>query len=462
MAYIVFFGMFWSIYVLRTKGMQATFLRVWIPLFLSMPTSFWVNIPSLPDPNFMQAAILPMLALLVLAIGPSLTQLGRMEILIITYMLIRVIADYLSRGYSDAQNYAFYVLSALIGPFLLGRYVIDSRRMDIATARAIVGMFLLFFPMFLWELKAWVSPIYKVLSPFFPNAFSGLSIRWGIARTAGTFEHPILACIMVTAAYRLHRWLTWNGQWSGKQQGIFGWWQSRTQKLRIPLETQISIALIFMALMTISRGPWIGGFAAAAVVAAGNLKNRKKGLLMAVAILGVGAVTAKFALDAYTTPAVGEALSGEAQTMVYRKEMIERYKEYLFQKPFQGWGLTTVPKIAGMESVDNAFFLMALQHGLFAPIVFALIFTYAILSQLKFALKAPVGHSPIGFTFAGIYLMCFISFMTVYMGAQTEPLLFLMLGWGESIKRRPHIEGKHNAGAPAQNLNASPFKRILV
>ena len=32
--------------------------------------------------------------------------------------------------------------------------------------------------------------------------------------------------------------------------------------------------------------------------------------------------------------------------------------------------------------------------------------------------------------------MCFIAFLTVYMGSQTEPMLFLLLGWGESIKRR--------------------------
>lgn len=95
-----------------------------------------------------------------------------------------------------------------------------------------------------------------------------------------------------------------------------------------------------------------------------------------------------------------------------------------------------MPKIKGMESVDNAFFLMALQHGVIAPTIFAMIFFYAIVSQLKFGLKAPPGESPIGFTFAGVYLVCLIAFTTVYMGAHTEPLIFLLLGWGESIKRR--------------------------
>jgi hypothetical protein len=460
MAYIVFIAMLLAIYALQTGGVEKAFLRVWIPIFLIMPTMFWVNIPGLPDPNFAQAAILPILAVLLAKQGSRMS-MGRMEWLIAAYLVVRVVADFLGRGYADAQNYAFYMLSALVGPFLLGRYVIDSRRMDIAAARAIVLMFLIFFPMFVYELKAWVSPIYKMFSPFFPNAFSGLSIRWGIARTAGTFEHPILACVMVTAAYRLHRWLAWNGEWTRQQTGMLGWWQKRTAKWPLSLQTQISFALVAMALMTISRGPWIGGLVAAMLVAAGNRPNRKSALVWVGAGLLVCGIAGKMALDAYTTPEMGEVLSGEAKTMVYRKEMVERYKEFLLERTWTGWGLTKVPKIRGMESIDNAFFLMALQHGVIAPTLFTLIFLYAILSQLKFGLKAPPGQPPIGFTFSGIYLMCFISFLTVYMGAQTEPLLFLLLGWGESIKRRSAEDRPTFAGEPTRQRSSHPFRRVL-
>ena len=75
--------------------------------------------------------------------------------------------------------------------------------------------------------------------------------------------------------------------------------------------------------------------------------------------------------------------------MLYRKVMVERYQAYLMEKFWTGWGLTRVPKIQGMESIDNAFFLMALQHGVLAPTVFLMIFLYAIASQLKCALRAP-------------------------------------------------------------------------
>jgi hypothetical protein len=237
------------------------------------------------------------------------------------------------------------------------------------------------------------------------------------------------------------------GAWDVPQTGLLGKIGKKMRVFPFTFKTQISIALTLMALLTMSRGPWIGAIAGAALTNVGNTKNRKKWLIVVGLVFIVGGVAGKMALDAYITPQIGEALSEQAQTMLYRSVMIDQYKAFLMEKMWTGWGLTTVPKIKGMESIDNAFFLMALQHGVIAPAIFMLIFIYAIISQIKFSLKAPVGESPIGFTFAGVYLVCFISFSTVYMGAQTEPLIFLMLGWGESIKRR-------RAAAPIRVLGA--------
>ncbi|MBV5346440.1 MAG: O-antigen ligase family protein, partial [Rhodoferax sp.] len=274
-----------------------------------------------------------------------------------------------------------------------------------------------------------------------------VSIRWGLARTAGTFEHPILACIMIIAVYRLHRWLSWQGVWEQKQPGLLGRVQHHMQRLPLAFKHQITLILIVMALMTISRGPWIGGLVGATLVAVGNTKNRKQWLIIVAAFFLIGGLLGQAALDAYITPKEGEILSGEAQTMLYRKVMIEQYKSFLMEKFWSGWGLTTVPTIQGMESVDNA--------------VFATIFVYAILSQVKFGLKAPVGEAPIGFTFSGIYLMCFIAFSTVYMGSQTEPMLFLLLGWGESIKHRGHQPDTEKADSAGKTVPKSPFIRVM-
>ncbi len=458
-AYVVFLAFFVTAYYVNSKGLETTFLNVWIPIFLCIPFMFTAHIPMVPIRTFVQASVLPLMYVLYREEGHRM-RLGRMEVLIIFYVILRVSMDYTSRGYKDAQNYAFYMLSCLVGPYLLGRYVINGRRMDIKTIRQFVLIFLIFFPMFLYETKFYVSPIYKIMSPLFPDAFSGLSIRWGIARTAGTFEHPILACIMIIAVYRLHRWLTWTGEWQLRQEGLMGRIQTWCKPLPFKFETQIAIVLILMALMTISRGPWIGGIAAAILVGAGNMKNRKRALAIVFSVFLIGGVVGKMALDAYITPAEGQAMAEEAQTMLYRKVMVERYTEFLMDRLWTGWGLTTVPTIKGMESIDNAFFLMALQHGVLAPVLFAVIFIYAIATQIQLGLRSPVGSAPLGFTFSGIYLMCFIAFTTVYMGSQTEPLLFLLLGWGEGVKaRKPEVvAGEQGA---TQAIPESRFRRVL-
>jgi hypothetical protein len=458
--FIVFIAALLSARQLARGGLEAAFLKVWIPFFLMIPTTFFVNIPGLPDPNFAQAAIIPILVVLLRDRLPDMG-FGRMELLLLCYFLLRVGMDFYSRGYSDAQNYGFYMATSLIGPYLLGRYVIDRREMDIATAQMFVFIFILFFPMFVYELKFWVSPVFTALGRFFPYAGSGLSLRWGVARTAGTFTHPILACIMVIAVYRLHRWLSWQGVWDRPQEGWLGRLQRWSKPLPFAFKHKVTIALILMALMTISRGPWIGGLAGAALTMVGNFKNRKLWLGLFVAGMLAGGVAGKMALDAYTSPDITGAISGEAQTMLYRKVMLEEYKAFLLDRLWTGWGLTTVPEVPGMESVDNAYFLMALQHGILAPIVFVVIFLYAIASQIKFGLKAPVGESPIGFTFAGIYLMAFVSFATVYMGAQTEPMLFLLLGWGESIKNRSERAAPDDADPPDPDERKGPFRRVI-
>jgi hypothetical protein len=458
--YLVFTAMIFSIHVLRQHGIEQAVLRVWIPFFLAFPFSFFVNIPGLPDPNFMQTAILPILFVLLRDRGNEMT-FGRMEILLAMYVVLRVFVDFLSRGYADAQNYAFFMLSSLIGPYLIGRYVINRREMDIDTARMFVLMFVIFFPMFAYELKFWVSPIFAFFGRFFPGAGSGLSIRYGLARTAGSFEHPILACIMIIVAYRLHRWLCWRGFYEQPQTGWMAKFERLTAWIPIPFKHKISIALILMALMTISRGPWIGALAGATLVAVGNFKNRKRWLQIVAVVFLVGGIAGKMALDSYITPKEGEVISGEALTMLYRKEMIDRYKEFMYEKMWTGWGLTTRPKIPGMESIDNAFFGMALQHGVLAPALFALILFYAIVSQIKYGLTSPPGEPPIGFTFSGIYLMCAISFATVYMGSQTEPMIFLLLGWGESIKRRREQISAGNGPQVTPAPDTRPFRRIM-
>jgi len=93
--------------------------------------------------------------------------------------------------------------------------------------------------------------------------------------------------------------------------------------------------------------------------------------------------------------------------------------------------------------------------------VFIVMFGYAIASQIRHGLRSPPGVPPIGFTFAGIYVMCFISFATVYMGSQTEPLLFLLLGWGENARNRADEAASSPAAPEVATPPPLPFRHVM-
>ncbi len=63
--YSVFVAMLAAILVLSKSGLEAAFLRVWIPFFLLLPFIFWIHVPLLSDYNFMTAAIFPILFVLI-------------------------------------------------------------------------------------------------------------------------------------------------------------------------------------------------------------------------------------------------------------------------------------------------------------------------------------------------------------------------------------------------------------
>ena len=93
--YVVFIAMIMSILTIQNRGIEQAVLRIWIPFFLAFPFMFFVNIPGLPDPNFMQMAILPILFVLIRDRGHEM-QFGRMEILLAMYVVLRVFVDFLA------------------------------------------------------------------------------------------------------------------------------------------------------------------------------------------------------------------------------------------------------------------------------------------------------------------------------------------------------------------------------
>jgi hypothetical protein len=270
---------------------------------------------------------------------------------------------------------------------------------------------------------------------------------------AGPYSHAILAGIVMVVAFRLQRWLQWAGHWEPR----FARWPS----LPWPKASVITVVLFLAAIMTIARGPWVGAAVAAAIVAVGRAGNRRRALWIAGAVLGAAALAGFWLLGDYLDIQPGTVMSMSQESALYRKVLFEQYLAIALDHAWFGWGLTTWPKVGGMESIDNYYLLLSLMHGLPAMLMLVLMLLGGAAQCLRRGLAEPAGtHSP-AFAFAGILVAIFVSLATVYLGEQVLPLLFFLLGWAQGWLRAED-GATASAGKPATPLPAaSAFRNVI-
>jgi hypothetical protein len=274
------------------------------------------------------------------------------------------------------------------------------------------------------------NPFFSLLSPFFPGQGGGwvTTFRHGLARVAGPFAHAILAGVVMVIAYRLQRWLEWGGHW-----------QPRFTRVSLPWSkaSVITWMLFLGSVLTVARGPWVGGIVAAVLVLVGRAKDRRKALALAgIAILLVS-VLGGYGLAKYIDIKPGQVMTMSQESALYRKELMEKYFDIAMDHVWLGWGLTTWPKVLGMPSIDNYYLLLALMHGVPAMLMLVTMMMVGTGQMIVRGLKEPAGSPPLAFTLGGIFLAVFISIGTVYMGEQVTPLFFFCLGWAQAWKVTP-------------------------
>jgi len=118
------------------------------------------------------------------------------------------------------------------------------------------------------------------------------------------------------------------------------------------------------------------------------------------------------------------------------------------------------------RSIDNHFLLLFLRHGMVGFLGLLLVFIVMMLRLFLHSMLKPVVYplgSGFGFTLLAIYIVIFWSIVTVWMGQQTLPFLFLITGWADGYLRFGR-ENEHLQTVAAQTMPPQPrfrFKRVL-
>lgn len=424
MSMVVYLAFVAAAVVALRHGPGRALLAVYLPVLLLVPDGFRAITPGLPDPNFSQAAIIPIIAVALLRHGRRWRPVP-MDGVIIAFAAWVGYSDYAARGYDDAQNLMFAMLFSVLAPYFVARWVITAEGLDVAVARCFVIIVFGVALVGLWEARFGFNPFHALIGTLFPGQGKGwvTTFRYGMARVAGPYSHAILAGIMLAVAFILQRWLHTASHWEPRFV--------RLKALPWSKAWVITAVLAVGMLMTVARGPWLGALAAVALLAAGQAVNRKRALKLAGASLAIGAAAVFWILSDYLDIEPGAAMTMSQESALYRKLLFEKYFEIAMDSLWFGWGLTTWPRVRGMESIDNYYLLISLMHGVPAMAMLVVMLLGSAAQCVRRGLaEAPGSRSP-AFAFAGIFIAIFVALGTVYLGEQVLPTLFFMLGWAQ-------------------------------
>jgi hypothetical protein len=439
-----------ALWVALTRSPWQAFLAVYLPLLLLVPESFRATLSGIPKMNFNQAAIVPIVALVLLrhlrGWRPSATDAA-----VLALALLIAVSEFLAAGYKEAQNLMFAMGASMAAPYLVARLLSDAPGRDVALARRIVIVAFAVAIVGLYESRFGRNPFLELLAPLFPGQGYGwvTTFRHGFARVAGPYSHAILAGIVMVTAFRLARWLQWGGHWEPRF--------ARLPRLPWSKAAVLSAVLALGSLMTVARGPLLG--AALGAVAVSVFRSPRRGSLLPAAAVGAAVLLplGYLGLVAYLDVAPGMQMTASQESALYRKVMIERYVGIALDHALLGWGRNTWPKLPGMASIDNYFLLLSLMHGVVATALLAFLFAWQSVRLFRRGLAEPHDANGLALTFGGILVAALVALGTVYLGEQVMPLLFLILGWSEAVLQRAPLVAAPSAASP--KASGSPLAR---
>ncbi|MEM6702350.1 MAG: O-antigen ligase family protein [Acidobacteriota bacterium] len=445
-----------AVWVAFDKGPYRALVLVYLPVLFLLPEYYRFNAPGLPDPTFGEAAAIAV-GLAYLARGAPGWRFSLCDILVFSFAAGVFYSEFRAAGYKEAQNLLFDMLGWVVFPYILGKGLIEPNGQRVEVAKRIVWLTALVSVLAVYEFLMGMNQYRLVFDPFFPGQGRGwvTTFRWGFARVAGPYGHAILAGLILVCVYRLQRWLQWEGHWPRRIP--------RLEWLPLSMGAVMTLVVLGGVVMSMVRGPWIGGFLAAAVILVGRSKQR-------VLTLAVGGCLALFvglplviSFINYASVGRENAKTVAQESAAYRYELIENYVEIASEESLFGWGRNTWPKVPGQPSIDNYYLLLTLMHGLFASGLLLLIMVVTMLGLLRKGLSVPADQGLFTFTLLSLYPAIGFSIATVFLGLNTMPFFFFMTGWAQGyLKWGQPLVGAKAAEVVAEVMPVMRFRKVLA
>ena len=452
MQYIFLLPLIFSLYYIVFNRRDKAFLNVYLPCLILLPTFYNVRLPHLPPISPASAALIP-IGLSLLFLPKTRWRFRRLDLWVVLFMVSIGLSETL-REYNPKDGMVLWIQDfiEMFLAYIVGRQIIEPElRME--TIKRIIFLVLVQVPIALYEYRFGVNPFFRY-GPLFGMYNIGwvVQLRGGSARISTTFAHPILAGMLIVVFIALNYYLYQIYKLDKRRLGPRMSW---LQKRRIPL-----LWLPVMLYMTGSRMPMACGVMCFLLLQIPSFKTLKKGVTVILLVIAVGGGIVYAGFQAYTNVKEGQQTDEAKSSAIYRKDLLVNYAPILEAGGWLGWGVESFPRVPGQSSIDNDYLILELAQGKlgkysFLLLAFESVFTLAMCVR-RFQSRESLY---LVFSLMGALIGIFVALGTVALFEQVIQVLFLLLGWSQSV------QDTQVAGATAMSMMPEPkfrFRRVIA
>lgn len=240
------------------------------------------------------------------------------------------------------------------GPYLLGRSMGARDPVKLAQLMATAGALILPFVVYEWSTG---TNVLREVFTYTQDVSTDELVRLGQGRTVASQGQPILLSILLASA----------------ATAGFAIWLSNRLRWRSPWVFVVVLSIAGMA-STLSRTGWLVLALGCGILCAGYLARANPRQAAALTAILAVASLAIVALPSTRAITLGEPDTDSAEIELssqYRRDLVKQALEPGF---LPSWGTTAAPVgPGGVQSIDNAYVLVAWQWGLLSLVGFALL-----------------------------------------------------------------------------------------
>jgi hypothetical protein len=437
-----------ALIVCLRRGPERAFLIVYLPALLLLPQHFGWTISG--QLTFADTAMLPIAAYLLLW-SKTKWQWSTIDVLVIAYIAIGVVAEGMNKGYKlGSQNVALQEVCSIFLPYFAAKQMFRHPEFAVDVAKRVAALLAVVAIVSVYEFRMGLNLFtwpFESISPAYG------AIRGGYTRIAGPYYHALSLGLMMAFAFQFARWLEWNGVW-----------KDRMHFLPISKVRFCELAIAAGSIMSLSRGPWLAAACGAVVVAVCRAQNRKRAILWLVLVTIVigGPIYTRF--NAYVSVDPMAARDVLQEDAAYRNKLIPAYIPVIEERATWGWGVGGFPVVEGMWSVDNGYLFMALTWGVYALAIMVALFVWPPIRLAMFSLplRRNDPRALAAFSMISIFVMYAVMDFTASGGGAPWTILIIVTGWTATLLKAaaPELAVEEVWSSPRTQLEG--FRRVMV